>query len=227
MKWIYWILCCIALCACGGDDARRSQAADGSIVQPDHHSQTATRVYTCNGYEFIARAAPGEIALWLQDRYVVLPQVVSASGAKYEEGDVSFWSKGDEAMLTVAGQNYQSCHQSPQRVPWEDARRRGVDFRAVGNEPGWYLEIQSGQQLLFVGDFGAQRVIVPDAGEEREGSPRIYRGASGAYVLRVEIVDEPCSDSMSGETFPSRVAVTLNSSTYRGCGKQLNGPWDE
>ncbi len=226
MKWIYLIVCCMALGACGGDDARRSEAADGTIVERDQYSQTTTLVYTCNDYEFIARTAPGEMALWLQDRYVVLPQVVSASGALYEDEDVSFWSKGDEAMLTVADQDYQNCHQSPQRVPWEDARRRGVDFRAIGNEPGWYLEIQSGQQLLFVGEYGAARVVVPDTGVATEGPARIFHGAAGTQELRVEIVDQPCADTMSGVLFPSRVTVTLNNNTtYDGCGQSLDYPW--
>jgi uncharacterized membrane protein len=227
MTWRYAILFCLSLTACGGDDARRSQSADGAGPRPDELPLAATLVYACNGYEFIARLGPGKIALWLEDRYVDLSQVPSASGTLYEKGDVSFWSKGNEAMLTVAEQIYQNCHLVPERVPWEDARRRGVDFRAVGNEPGWYLEIQSGRQLLLVGDYGSQRVMVPDAGEERVGPARVYHGAAGVYDLRVEIVDEPCADTMSGETFPSRVEVTLNSTAYHGCGQTLDYPWED
>lgn len=32
-----------------------------------------------------------------------LARVVSASGAKYSDGEQTFWSKGDEAILEVAG----------------------------------------------------------------------------------------------------------------------------
>src|SRR5688572_27332616 len=28
--------------------------------------------------------------------------------------------------------------------PWREARGRGIDFRAIGQEPGWYLEIDDG-----------------------------------------------------------------------------------
>lgn len=227
MKWRYVVFFCLLLTACGGDDARRNQSAEGTDTVSHEHALATTLVYECNGYEFVASLSAGAMALWLQDRYVVLAQVSSESGTEYEKDDVSFWSKGDEAMLTVAGQSYQNCHLAPARVPWEDARRRGVEFRGVGNEPGWYLEIQSGRQLLFVGDYGSQRVLVPDAGEERVGPARVYHGADAAHDLRVEIVDEPCADTMSGEMFPSRVAVTLNSIVYQGCGQTLDYPWEE
>jgi membrane-bound inhibitor of C-type lysozyme len=227
LKRRYAMLICLSLTACGGEDARRGQAADSADLQPDAIPLATTLVYECNGYEFIARHGAGEIALWLEDRYVVLAQVRSASGALYEEGEVSFWSKGDEAMLTVDEQIYQNCHLVPARVPWEDARRRGVDFRGVGNEPGWSLEIQDGRQLLFVGQYGAQRVMVPAAVAENVGPARVYHGATGTYDLRVEIVDEPCADTMSGETFPSQVTVTLDNTAYQGCGQHLDYPWEE
>mgnify|MGYP000272675929 CR=1 FL=1 len=226
MKLQFLALLCLSLVACGGQATRWNLVGDAPELQPDERPLATTLVYDCNGYEFIARLGQGEMALWLPDRYVVLPQRRSASGTLYEEGDTSFWSKGDEAMLTVAEQIYQNCHLAPARVPWEDARRRGVDFRAVGNEPGWYLEIHSGRQLLFVGEFGAQRVLVPAAVEETVGLVRVYHGATATHDVRIEIVDQPCADSMSGETFPSRVAVTLDSSVYQGCGQHLDYPWD-
>ncbi|BCP54837.1 hypothetical protein K32_34540 [Kaistia sp. 32K] len=36
-------------------------------------------------------------------RTLVLPQVVSADGGRYQKDDVEFWIKGKGAMLTVAG----------------------------------------------------------------------------------------------------------------------------
>lgn len=227
MKRRYALLLCLLLTACGGDGARRSQSADGAANLSEDQPLATTLVYECNGYEFIARRGAGEMALWLEDSYVVLPQVGSDSGTVYEEGDVSFWSKDDEAMLTLAGQDYQNCHLNPQRVPWEDARRRGVDFRGIGNEPGWSLEIQSGRQLIFVGDYGAQRIMVPAGVVESVGSARVYHGASGEHDVRVEIVDQACTDTMSGDVFPSDVTVTLNSTTYQGCGTDLDYPWED
>ena len=113
------ILFCLSLTACASDDARHSQSADRAYIQTDQRPLATTLVYECVAYEFVARLGLDVIALWLEDRYIVLPHVRSGSGALYENGDVSFWSKGDEAMLTVAGKSYQNCHLRPSQVPSE------------------------------------------------------------------------------------------------------------
>ena len=201
----------------------KADSADG--FNQDIRQLGKTMVYECSGYDFIARLGPGEMAVWLEDRYTILSQVRSASGVRYQEGDTVFWTKGDEAMLTVDNQRYEGCHLVPGRVPWEDARRRGVEFRAVGNEPGWYLEIHPGRHLLFVGDAGMQRVLLPDPGAKLSGFTRVYHAISETNDLQVEIVDEICSDTMSGTSFPSQVTVYLNGNTLFGCGRSLNNPW--
>ena len=98
-----------------------------------------TLVYECCDFEFIARTGPGEIALYLPDDYRVLGQVRTGLGVKYTNADVTLSSKGEEASLDVGGRHYRDCRLNRARAPWEEARRRGVDFRAVGQEPGWYL----------------------------------------------------------------------------------------
>jgi hypothetical protein len=73
----------------------------------------------------------------------------------------------------VAAQD--SYFEGSQRV-WEAARDRGVVFRAVGQEPGWVLEVR----------------------------------------------EEPCMDTMSGERFSMTATLTLNNTTYDGCGRMLD-----
>jgi membrane-bound inhibitor of C-type lysozyme/uncharacterized membrane protein len=214
------LLSCLAACSSGG--VRDSDES----WDPDSRPLGKTLVYECSGYDFIARLGPGEMAVWLEDRYLILSRVRSASGTKYEEGDTLFWSKGDEAVFVVDQQRFEDCQLAPARVPWEDARRRGVDFRAVGNEPGWYLEIQRGRQLLFVGDYGMQRVMLPDPGATSSGELRTFHAVSDSNDLRIEIRGQSCSDDMSGERFPSQVILELNGATLRGCGRDLEHPWE-
>ncbi|MEM1154445.1 MAG: MliC family protein [Pseudomonadota bacterium] len=208
---------------CAGNPVDASATAQD--FRPDDRPLAKTLVYDCNGYEFTTRLGPGEMALWLPDRYVVLSQVRSASGTKYLEGDTEFWSKGNEAMLTVGAEQYFNCVLRPERVPWEDARRRGVSFRATGNEPGWYLEIQVDKHLLFVGDYGMQRVATPYPGVTEDGDTRRYLATTESNRLEIEITDEACIDSMSGEEFPFQVTVTVNTDVYHGCGRDLEYPW--
>ncbi len=214
------------LAACGGQDVRGTQPPPVTDWNSDPRPLGKTLVYECADYEFVARIGPGEMAVWLDDRYMVLSQVRAASGVKYQEGDTEFWMKGDEASLLLDGQRFTGCQLNPSRAPWEDARRRAVDFRAVGNEPGWHLEIQTGRQILFVSDYGMQRLLVTDPGVQRVGDRRIYRAAEEGNDLRVEISDEACVDSMKGDTFPSSVMLHLNGVEYRGCGMELEHPWE-
>lgn len=215
---------CTALAGCGGGPVRAADPAANFL--PDERPLAKTMVYDCNGYEFTARLGPGEMAIWLTDRYVVLSQVRSASGTKYQEGDIEFWSKGGEAMLRVGSQQYLNCALVPHRVPWEDARRRGVDFRAVGNEPGWSLEIKEGQHLLFIGAYGSWRVATPDPDAVIQGPTRTWHAITESANLQVQVVDERCIDTMSGEEFPSQVLVTLNGDILYGCGRDLDHPWE-
>ncbi len=209
------------LAACGSGQTR--DTAEPFLADP--RPMGTTLVYECAGYEFLARVGPGEMAIWLEDEYLVLSQVRSASGVKYQEGDVIFWTKGEEASLFLGAQRYSDCRLEPARAPWEDARRRGVDFRAVGNEPGWHLEIRDGSQILYVGDYGMNRVMTPDPGAEEVASGRIYHAVTEANELIVEIVDEECADTMQDATYPAQVTLTVNGKVLRGCGMALDYPW--
>jgi membrane-bound inhibitor of C-type lysozyme/uncharacterized membrane protein len=215
----------LVLVGCSGGVAGDATPGSAHQMTGDPHPVATTMVYDCAGYQFVTRQGPGEVALWLPDRYLVLSQVPAASGTKYQEGDVEFWSKGDEAMLDVAGQPFRGCQSMPHLVPWEDARRRGVDFRAVGNEPGWYLEFQQGRQLLLVADYGKTRVMAADPVEHVQGATRVYLADAPAGPLRVEVVDEPCHDTMSGEAFAAQVTVSYDQHSWYGCGRPLDYPW--
>ena len=216
------LLLCIVLTGCGGAEVRGGETG----YRPDPRPLATTMVYACGAYQFTARLGPGDMAVWLPDRYVILSRVRSESGVMYEEGDIQFWSAGEETTLSLGQEAYAGCALVPEQVPWEDARRRGVDFRAVGNEPGWSLEIQSGRHLLFVGDYGMLRVLTPDPGQNSNGQARVYHAVTETNDLRVEIMDESCNDSMTGEGLPSTVAITVNGSTFYGCGRSLDHPWE-
>ena len=209
------------LAACSNSQSQNVQEP----FLPDSRPLGTTLVYDCLGYEFIARLGPGEMAVWLEDEYLVLSQVRSASGVKYQEGDVIFWTKGEESSLFLGAQRYPDCKLVPSRAPWEDARRRGVDFRAVGNEPGWYLEIREGREILYVGDYGMNRLMTPDPGAEAVSSGRIYHAVTESSELIVEIIDEECLDTMQDASYPARVSLTVNGKPLQGCGMALDYPW--
>jgi uncharacterized membrane protein/membrane-bound inhibitor of C-type lysozyme len=212
----------LTLIACAGTEAR----GGGEDFNPDPRPMSQTLVYECSNIEVIARVGPGEMALWLPDRYLVLSQVRAASGTRYEEGDVMFWTKGDELLLEVGSERYTDCALNRLRGPWEDARRRGVDFRASGNEPGWTLEVKEGQQLLYVGDYGAMRLLLENPEKTADNSGFSYRASAGSDLIEVMVSDTPCTDTMKGTPFPLTVELQLNGRFYQGCGMAMDYPWE-
>lgn len=205
-------------CAATGDDAGRGlAAATGERAQ--------TLVYECpDGAELVVRVQ-GERAWVLAPAGTVeLAQVRAASGAKYESADALYWSKGEEALLTVRGETHRDCRNNRRRAVWEDARLRGVDFRAVGNEPGWLVEVSGGGNIRYVGDYGETTLeLEARAPMENKGGRRMrYTADDGSHRMMVLIEGERCTDTMSGEVFPDRVTVILDGRTLRGCGRALD-----
>jgi uncharacterized membrane protein/membrane-bound inhibitor of C-type lysozyme len=218
---LYLLFFCTVTLACGG----RGLIAMEADFRPDPRPLASTMVYNCNGYEFIARLGPGEMALWLPDRYVILSQIRSTAGVRYQESAIVFLLEDSETTLTLGGVQFRDCKLMPERAPWADARRRHVDFRAVGHDPGWSLEIQRDRQLHLVGDDDSLRVITPDPGEQLVEQGRVYHTVTERNDLRVEIVEESCTDSITGETLASRVVVAIDGITLYGCGRNLDYPW--
>lgn len=158
----------------------------------------------------------------------VLPQVISASGARFSDGSLTFWNKGDEAFVTWDGEEYTVRVVDPETDPWERARRAGITLRAIGQEPGWLLEIWKDRRVDLLLDYGDTHIATPVASMEVD----FTRGATTYRVLpptsplrmTIEAVDEVCYDSMSGEGFTVAVVVDLNDGDrlYRGCGRWLD-----
>jgi uncharacterized membrane protein len=118
---------------------------------------------------------------------------------------------------------YPDCRIDRSRSIWEAAKLRGVDFRAIGQEPGWHMEIRP-EETLVVLDYGTRRLSFPTPAPQEEQSRRrtFYETRSGKLSLTVLIEELECSDSMSGERFEAAVTMTVGEKVYRGCGRALH-----
>lgn len=115
-----------------------------------------------------------------------------------------------------------SVRPQPAGVPWEVARRRGVDFRAIGQEPGWLLEIDDEKQIYLLADYGEKKVTVPFTPPQRNADGTVsYDASSATRRLTILIRELVCHDVMSGEEMTHTVTVTLDSTAYHGCGRDL------
>ena len=172
----------------------------------------------------MARFGPGEMALWapasLGGTYQVLSIARSGSGARYVEGDTVFWNKGNLATIEIAGQRFIDCRSNPSKAPWADAKRRGATFRALGQEPAWYVEIHA-DRLVIVTELGANRAELAHGGPAEIGGRTTYRAAADGREATVVIDRRACADSMSGEGFEAVATVNFENRTLLGCGRFL------
>jgi putative lipoprotein len=176
--------------------------------------------FDCDTLALTATFHDDRVVIELPERSLTLPHVVSASGARYSDGPVTFWNNGREATLEMAGRK-QTCRE--RREPWQDASDRGIDFRAVGQEPGWFLEIDKEKQLRLVYDYAEHEFVAPVPHSTHKGKVTFYELMIEAGNVLIAIEDAPCIDAMSGEAFPRTVTITIGARALRGCGRDLPG----
>ena len=72
--------------------------------------------WRCGGKSFETRTSPGLAALHHDGRVFALPQMTSASGARYADTDVEFWNTGDRATIRIEGQRFEDCIMIPEQT---------------------------------------------------------------------------------------------------------------
>jgi heat shock protein HslJ/membrane-bound inhibitor of C-type lysozyme len=140
---------------------------------------------------------------------IAMKPAVSASGARYEAaGDSStwLWSKGAATSVSLRGETWPECR-SVAAPPW----------RAIGQEPGWLLNIDGASARLTLG-MGAEVVTATLPEPRVTRTTRSYNGPSSAGPMTVVITDQRCADTMSGMPHPATVQVGLRGQVFKGCG---------
>ena len=168
-------------------------------------------------------ASPPGITLRTETETRTLPQVRAASGVRYEDAAMLFWTKGDTATLERKPGKTTDCREIRSQSLLEDARIRGVTFRGTGNEPGWLLEIGPENRVMFEDGYGSMRVVFQSLPPRADAQPgvTIHENTSNAYRMKITLRRQTCADTMSDETFPFTVDVEVEGAKRRGCGQSL------
>ncbi len=164
------------------------------------------------------------IAIDFHDGTRRLDQTVSASGVRYADGVMVFWTKGSTATLERQGAPVVQCEERRADSLREDARARGVVYRALGNEPGWVLEVGPADKLSWTTNFGQDRfdfeqtqvAAMPDG-------TSVFTAQNDAVSIKASIKAAPCVDDGEVE-FDHVVTLESGGQTLRGCGTRLNSP---
>ena len=224
------VLSSLSVSACGlfGDKAETAGPREAGPLEPAPAVQRMAAAtsqeesWRCGDTVVILRRLGDGASLNAGGRSWALRQEIAASGVKLVAVDderTVFWSKGDAAMLELAGVSQPEC-----RLVVEDRL-----FRAVGNEPSWRLDVTT-RALVLLADWGETRVVAPGPLVEEAGGVRHYRADTLDGELSATVVDRLCVDSMSGMPHPAAVEVSWQGQRLKGCGgdpaQLLQGePW--
>ena len=203
--------------ACKGVDNKRAISS-----LPTESPSTQTFVFTCSDIlEFVARTDNKEAWLFLPSGTIQLPH----SGAGSYRNDQTYLQiNGQEASLEASGVKHPLCKNDRRQAIWEHAKLNGADYRAIGNEPGWTLEIRNQESIILITDYGSTQHEFRLPKPEIDKTNRItrYQSKDSDHEMILMISGEACLDSMSGEGFSSKATVTLDGKILRGCGRALH-----
>ena len=177
-------------------------------------SQSVSGNYACGQLDMTVSGNEDSdlISIDYRDRRILLKPEKSASGALYvAPGDdqTRFWSKGEKATLTLAGQTYPECLQPGDLE---------MPFEARGNEPFWHATIE-GDELLLTRPFeasGTRSVPVELKTANKHG--RTYEATLDDFPITLTVAPQLCNDSMSGAQYPAQVRLKVGGEEFVGCG---------
>ena len=103
----------------------------------------------------------------------------------------------------------------------EDVEKEDAIYSAMGQEPGWRLDIFADTFTLDYA-YGEKSVSgdLPDA-EYTDGTTHYFAfpdSNNDGNMVEIIISDEYCADIMSGRPFPDKVVVMVNDEMLQGCG---------
>lgn len=217
----------LGACAGGGEggeggDALEDEEAEATAGLPGAKAGGRV-VFTCDdGFKFAARFREDGVGLVLPFGNEDLP----ATDAEGRYGDAQRFLRvwGDlQARYEAPDGGRRRCTGVAAADPREESRLLGYDYRAVGQEPGWVLEIDEDRWIRYSGDYGATTVVTPVSPPVDSAAGTVLHSRTDAHELRVYIAPGPCEDAMSGEAYADHVEVTVDGVELKGCGEELGG----
>ena len=180
-----------------------------------------THVYTCSGDVRFSIREFGDVATIRQStRTLALPRVRIASGVRYATDTTEFLNRGGTATLRIGSTSFSDCTGQLAPTPHDVARFLGVDYRAVGRQPVWSLEIDEGQYMRFAIEGGSAMYMDVPA-PSGDTARRVYLVDPETEDFRVVIETKACRDLSTGVEYPNTVTVIYNGLPYPGCGGPL------
>lgn len=207
--------------AAAPDAPAPAPAATETPDAPRAPTATSPVAFDCGGIAVQAVFDGQSATLLLDGERIALTTTPAASGARYEgtraDGSaIEFWTKGEGAMLSVAGNASPECAQVA-AASAADTAEAPTGWRARGNEPFWMAEVVGGELRWTTPDSPEPRVWAVSSRRSQNGDLTIAASWEGS-ALALLATKALCRDSMSGMPFPQTVTVRVDDRELKGCG---------
>lgn len=166
------------------------------------------QVFHCAAVTLTATSTASGLRVELPDQTYDLVPTVAASGSRYRDNDfaVEFWSKDNEATLSVNGEAYPLCI---------EADTLPTSFSARGNEPFWLMNVNGNEATLR--EPGEEQTLVDLSRTLIEEDPIATWLIRSDADIRLKVVASHCQDSMSGQSYPYTAYFERNQQQSPGC----------
>ncbi len=178
---------------------------------------------SCGSARYAAQIDGARALMSTPQGLLELPRDPGAKTETYSNGRATLVLEDGKARFGRGKALPAACKLGSEVSPWDAARLSGISFRALGNEPGWVMEIREGEGVRLVTNYGETRRALTYAAPQldKKRSRAVYRVDDAQGPVEITVETRACTDSMSGERFPARVSVRVGTETLQGCGRAL------
>lgn len=121
----------------------------------DSEAGARTWVFVCpDESSYVVRATEREAWVFGERTTLRLTAVPGARPPRYAQGEVELVIVGEHGMLSEPGKEMFTCRNNRRRAVWEHAKLGGVDFRGIGDEPPWVLEMREMSRIVLITEYG-------------------------------------------------------------------------
>jgi len=178
-------------------------------------------VYDCSdNYHFVAEVTNKSAWLFLPSETLQAKKVEGSNPIVYTKGAISYSLQGYKASIVLKNRNF-TCQNDGIAATFEKAKLSGVAFRAIGNEPGWILEVTSDTEVVLITNLGESTTAFEVVEKFSDGYSMEYKMKSTHNTLFVRIESRVCKDTMVDREYESTVYINFDGVNMQGCGKPL------
>lgn len=135
----------------------------------------------------------------------ILSQLRTASGVKYANEQISFWNKGDEALIEKEDKRIKA-----EKITLANYNPETVPLKAWGQEPFWYLELDEKRLELNFG-YGENKLLIDRDQIKKEVTQQkiVYNVNTSLLNFQLQLIDKRHTDIMSGEEYLYTVKLKI------------------